>query len=166
MARVTAFHSAIVLRRWRWIWNAERFERAGTKRLRKVEKMETKRCRLPGERKPCIVRSAFAAARGTLGPVVEAPVRAVLDIRHDLPFRRTIGTQLVGDDALWRQALFLQQPGEQAPGGLGIAAVLDDLVDISVLIDSPPQPMFLAAMVMRSRVARGNFTPRLSQIRT
>ncbi|OWK21039.1 hypothetical protein AJ88_22275 [Mesorhizobium amorphae CCBAU 01583] len=43
---------------------------------------------------------------GTLGPVVEAPVRAVLDIRHDLPFRRSIGTQLVGDDALGARPCF------------------------------------------------------------
>lgn len=72
-------------------------------------------------------------------------MRAVLDIRHDLPFRRSIGTQLVRDHALWCEALFRQQPGEQALGGLIIAAVLDDLIEnISILDDSPPQPMFLA----------------------
>ena len=72
-------------------------------------------------------------------------MRTVLDIRHDLPFRRSIGTQLVGDHAVWGEALLLQQPGEQALGGLGIAAVLDDLIEnMSILVDSPPQPMFLA----------------------
>lgn len=72
-------------------------------------------------------------------------MRAVLDIRHDLPLRCSIRTQLVGDHALWREALFLQQPGKQALGGLGVAAGLNDLIEnISILADSPPQPMFLA----------------------
>lgn len=53
----------------------------------------------------------------------------MLDIRHDLPFRRSIGTQLGGGHALWYEALFLQQSGEQALGGLGIAAVLDGLIE-------------------------------------
>jgi hypothetical protein len=42
-----------------------------------------------------------------------------------------------------RYALLLHQLGQQALGCLGVAVVLDDLVeDVSVLLDSPPKPVF------------------------
>ena len=55
----TPFHSAMACRRWPRMPRAERCEQDGTKRLPVVEKIETKRCRLPGDRKPCIARSRF-----------------------------------------------------------------------------------------------------------
>ena len=42
------FHSAMALRRWRWVAGAERWERGGTKRLRTAEKTLTNRCRYLG----------------------------------------------------------------------------------------------------------------------
>ena len=39
------FHSAMALRRWRWVAGAERLERGGTKRLRTAENTLTNRCR-------------------------------------------------------------------------------------------------------------------------
>ncbi len=78
---VTVFHSAMACRRWFRIPRAERCERDGTKRLRTAEKMETKRCRLPGDRKPLPFSQRHM---GTLRAVVEALVRTVLDLRHHL----------------------------------------------------------------------------------
>jgi len=43
------FHSAMALRRWRWVAGAERWERGGTKRLRTAEKTFTNRCRYLGD---------------------------------------------------------------------------------------------------------------------
>ena len=51
------FHSAMALRRWRWVAEAERRERGGTKRLRTAEKTFTNRCRYLGNRNPCSTRS-------------------------------------------------------------------------------------------------------------
>ena len=52
-----AFHSAMALRRWRWVAGAERWERGGTKRLRTAENTLTNRCRYPA------IESLAAAAR-------------------------------------------------------------------------------------------------------
>src|SRR6478735_4643564 len=51
------FHSAMALRRWRWMARAERWEWGGTKRLRTAEKTFTNRCRYLGDRNPCITLS-------------------------------------------------------------------------------------------------------------
>ena len=56
-----------------------------------------------------------------------------------------VGAKLIGDHASERAALFLQQPLQQALGGLGVASALDDFIKhIAVLINRPPQPVFLA----------------------
>lgn len=69
----------------------------------------------------------------------------MLDVRHHLSFCRSVRAQLVGDHALWRDALLLQEARQQSLRGLGIAAGLHDLVEhIPVLIDGAPQPMLLA----------------------
>lgn len=49
-----------------------------------------------------------------LGPIVQAFVEAMLDVQHDLPPRRAVGAELVGDHALRRETLLLQQPCQQA----------------------------------------------------
>ena len=70
-------------------------------------------------------------------------MRSMFDVRHDLAARRTIGAQLVGDHPFRSDALLLQKQGQQSPGCLGVAAVLDDLVKhITVLVDGAPQPVF------------------------
>jgi hypothetical protein len=56
-----------------------------------------------------------------------------------------VGAKLIGDHPSWRAALFLQQADQQTLGGLGVAAALDDFIQhIAVLINRPPQPVFLA----------------------
>ena len=80
------------------------------------------------------------------GPVIEAFVGAVLDRRHDLLSGSTIGSQPVGDDAFGRQALLLEQSGQNPLRGFGVAPGLYDLVEyIAILIDRAPQPVSLAS---------------------
>jgi transposase len=62
-ARATEFHSAMALRRCRWMARAERRERGGTKRLRTVENTLTNLCRPPCDRNPCIARSRLRTGR-------------------------------------------------------------------------------------------------------
>ncbi|KEY04332.1 hypothetical protein IL59_0210845 [Brucella suis bv. 4 str. 40] len=65
----------------------------------------------------------------------------MLDGGHDLTQHNTIGSQLVNDDALGRQALFPQQTNQQSLGCLGITGNLNDFIqDIFVLIHGAPQP--------------------------
>ena len=88
----------------------------------------------PAERQMRILRS-----------VIQPLVRAVLDFWHDLTSGGSVGAELVGDHSPGWAALLLQQPLQQALGGLGVAAALDDLIEhIAVLINRPPQPVFLA----------------------
>jgi hypothetical protein len=56
-----------------------------------------------------------------------------------------VGAELVGVHSPGRAALLPQQPFQQAFSGLGIAAALYDLIEhIAILINRPPQPVFLA----------------------
>jgi hypothetical protein len=69
----------------------------------------------------------------------------VLDCWHDLTPGRRIGAELVGDHSSRWAALLLQQTLQQALGGLGVAARLNDFVEhIAVLINRPPEPVLLA----------------------
>lgn len=69
----------------------------------------------------------------------------MLDRGHQLSKGRTIRAKLVGDDTFRLTSLLLHQPDQQALGGLGVAASLDDFVEnIAVLIHSAPQPVFPA----------------------
>ena len=56
---MTDFHSAIALRRCKWVERADRSERSGTKWFRTAEKVETNRCNPGHDRNPCIIRSRF-----------------------------------------------------------------------------------------------------------
>ncbi len=96
-----------------------------------------------------------------LGPIVQTLVRPMLDAGHDLTRGRLVGTQLIGDQPLWRHAL-LEQTGQQTPGRLGVSACLDDLVeDVAVLVDrAPTQPASLPVdangdLVKMPDIARG-----------
>ena len=80
-----------------------------------------------------------------LRSVIQPFMRAVFDFRHDLAPGGCIGAELVGDHAPGRAALFLQEAGQQAFGGLGVAARLDDFIEhIAILIDGPPKPVLFA----------------------
>jgi hypothetical protein len=57
----------------------------------------------------------------------------------------SIRAELVGDHSPGRTALLAQETPQQALGGLGVASALDDLIEnLAVLINRPPQPVFLA----------------------
>ena len=80
-----------------------------------------------------------------LGPVVETFVRAVLDVWHDLAPSGRVGAKLIGDHAPGWAALFLQEAGQQAFRRFGVAAALEDFIEhIAILINRPPEPVFLA----------------------
>ena len=80
-----------------------------------------------------------------LRPIVQPLVRAMLDAGHDLPLRRAIGAQLVGDHHTRRTALPFQDLAHQTFRSLGIAATLHQHVENkAVLIDGPPKPVLLA----------------------
>ena len=83
---------------------------------------------------------------GILRPVVQAFVRAMLDVGHDIALCRAIGSQFVGDHDARRMPLAFEKLSHKAFGGLGIAAALHQNVENeAILINSPPQPVFLAA---------------------
>lgn len=73
-------------------------------------------------------------------------MRAMFEARHDVTPGGGVGAELVGDHAPRATALLLGKLPQQAPGRLGIAPSLHDLVeDIAVLIDRPPQSVLRAA---------------------
>jgi hypothetical protein len=77
--------------------------------------------------------------------IVQAFVRTMLDVWNDLTPCCAIGAQLVGDHPLRHHALLLHQTYQQSPGRLGIAAVLDNLIEHkAVVVNRPPQPASLA----------------------
>lgn len=76
---------------------------------------------------------------GILSSIVQTLVAAMLDMRHDLPFRGYIRSQCVGDEPLGRHALFLQQADLETLCGLGIAPGPNNLIEnIAILINRPP----------------------------
>ena len=80
-----------------------------------------------------------------LRSVIQTLVRAVFDFWHDLTPGGSIRAQLIGDNPSGWTALLPQQPLQQALGRFGVAPRLDDFVEhIAVLINRPPQPVFLA----------------------
>src|SRR4051812_1688995 len=65
---------------------------------------------------------------------------------HNLALRRTVASQLVGDEHTRRVAQAFQQFAEEPLGGFGIAPALhQDVEDVPILTDCPPQIMNLAA---------------------
>ena len=75
-----------------------------------------------------------------LRPVVQVPRLPVLDRRHHRPMRHLIASELVGDQHPRYPALLGQQRTEEPLGALGIPARSDqDVEDIAVLVDGPPQ---------------------------
>lgn len=82
---------------------------------------------------------------GVLCPIVQSLVRAMLDAGHDIALCGAIGSKFIGDYDARRMTLFFEKLFHQPLGGLGIAAALHQHVENkAILIDSPPQPMFVA----------------------
>ena len=88
-----------------------------------------------------------------LGSIVQAFMLSVLDTGHDLPLGRAVASQFVRDHHAWCHALLLEQLPQQAFGGLGIAAALNqDIEHGSVLVNGPPQPVLLAGDADRNLI--------------
>jgi len=77
---------------------------------------------------------------GILRPVIESFVSAVLDTRQDFTLGRAIAGQLVGDHHARHVGEILEQTTEELLGGRRVSAALDqDIEDVAVLIDGPPE---------------------------
>ena len=98
-------------------------------------------------------------------PVVEALMRAMLDRGHGLTRCCSVRAELVGDDALGRNALLSQQAPQQTSRGLAVALGLQNLVEnIALLIDRAPEPMFFPAMLTTTS-SRCQMSLRLGRLR-
>tara|TARA_B100000378_G_scaffold218189_1_gene181474 strand:- start:261 stop:566 length:306 start_codon:yes stop_codon:yes gene_type:complete len=81
-----------------------------------------------------------------LSPIAQPFVGAVLDAGHDVALCGTIGSQFVGDHDAWRIPLSFQKLSHQTFGSLGVTAALHQHVENeTILINSPPKPVLLAA---------------------
>ena len=82
---------------------------------------------------------------GVLGPVVLVFGLAVLDRAHQFAVGDAVGGEAVGDQDPGNPALLLHELGQEPLGGLGVAPALDqDVQDVAVLVDGPPQVLPLA----------------------
>src|SRR5215467_14517595 len=82
---------------------------------------------------------------GVLTAVVEVTTLPVFDPRQDLPFRRAVALQLVGDDHPWHVLQALEQLTKELLGGVLVAAALHQNVeDVVVLVNRTPEVMALA----------------------
>src|SRR6476660_3041323 len=64
----------------------------------------------------------------------------MLDRRHHRPMRRLIASELIGVQHPRRRALPLEEFAEEPLGGLGVGPARDeDVEDVAVLVDGPPQ---------------------------
>src|SRR3954454_22016747 len=78
--------------------------------------------------------------------VIQALMPPVLDRGHHLTLGGAVAGQLVRDHDTRGPALLFQQLAEQALGGLLVPPALDENVEHDpILVDSPPEPMLLAA---------------------
>jgi hypothetical protein len=70
----------------------------------------------------------------------------MLDCGHDLSPCCDVRAELVGDDALGRDALLIQQASQETSGGFAVAPGLQNFVEnIALLIDRALEPMFLSS---------------------
>ena len=77
-----------------------------------------------------------------LSAIVEVATGPVPDIRHDRPMGCSVAAQAVGDQATRLVLEASQQPLEEALGGFGIAAALDqDVEHHAMLVDCAPEIM-------------------------
>jgi len=68
----------------------------------------------------------------------------VLDGRHDLSVSRVITTEFIGVEPAGLMALACDQAAKEAHGGLLVASSLhQDINDVPILIDDPPEILML-----------------------
>ena len=91
---------------------------------------------------------ALASARrlvGDYGPVVGVAGRVVDHGRHDHAVRGTVAPEAIGDQAAGDTAAPLEQLAKEPRGGVAIPVRLEqDVNDLAVLVDGPPEVLTLA----------------------
>src|SRR5947207_8559629 len=89
--------------------------------------------------------SSSGRLMGVFGPIIEVLVLPMLDPTHDLPLGCGVALQLVGDEHTRCSTLLLEEPAEQAFGGLLVAPALDQNIENeAVLVDGTPEPVLLS----------------------
>src|SRR5215471_15860895 len=87
----------------------------------------------------------FPLARGSmriLTAVVEVATLTMVDTWQNLPLRRAVALELIGDDDAWHVLQPLEQLAKKLLGRLLVAAALhQDIQHVVVLIDGAPQVM-------------------------
>lgn len=84
-------------------------------------------------------------AEGCFRLYIEAFVRPVFDAWSNLAFGRAVGSELVGDETLWRSPLLLHHLIQQTFCGFLIAPMLKNFIqNNAVLINRTPQAELLA----------------------
>ena len=79
---------------------------------------------------------------GVFGAVVEVAVLAMFHPRQDLALRGAVAFELVGDDDPWHVGQALEELAEKLLRRVLVPAALhENIQDIAVLIDGPPQVM-------------------------
>jgi hypothetical protein len=91
---------------------------------------------------------ALASARwlvGDFGPVIGVAGRVVDDGRHDHAARGTVAPEAIGDEAAGVTAAPLEQLAKEPRGSVVLPARLQqDVDDLAVLVDGPPEVLTLA----------------------
>jgi hypothetical protein len=104
----------------------------------------------------------FALSGGlvaVLGPVVEVFRLLVLDAGRDFVVGRGVGAEFVGGEHPRHRAGLLHQPAEEVPGcGLVPAVLRENVQEVAVLVDRPPQ-VLLRAVVFDEDLVQMRFAP-------
>ena len=83
---------------------------------------------------------------GDFGLVVGVAAGVVDHARHDDPVRGAVAPKAIGDEAVRDTAAPLEQLAKELRGGVAISAGLEQDVDeLAVLVDGPPEVLTLAA---------------------
>ena len=83
---------------------------------------------------------------GDFGLVVGVAAGVVDHGRHDDPVRGAVAPEAIGDEAVRNTAAPLEQLAKEPRGGVAIPARLEqDVDDLAILVDGPPEVMTLAA---------------------
>src|SRR5262245_52972140 len=81
---------------------------------------------------------------GVLTPVIEGATLAMLHPGQDLALGRAVALELIGDDDAWHVLQALEQLAKALRRRLLVPAALHQNVeDVIILVDSPPQGMAL-----------------------
>jgi hypothetical protein len=90
----------------------------------------------------------FSLARrlvGVLGAVVQVAMLPMLDTGQEVPLRRAVAFQLIGDEHPWYVGQALEQLPEELLGRMLIPPTLHQNIEhLAVLIHGPPEVMSLA----------------------